>query len=123
GTIGDQCAQALERSRLLAAERSARERLAFLSEASAVLVSSLDYASTLAAVVRLIVPRLADICLIHVVDNGGVRRVAVAHADADGERSLREWAARPEVGDSRPHPIIADVAATGRPFIAFDGEF
>jgi serine phosphatase RsbU (regulator of sigma subunit) len=121
--LGDQCAQALERSRLLAGERTARERLAFLSEASAVLATSLDYSSTLAAVVRLAVPRFADVCLVHLNEDGRIRRVALAHVDPAGERRLRDWASRPEVGDDRPHPLIEQVAITGRPYIQFDGWF
>src|SRR3954464_16044646 len=63
--------QAEERARLLReqaarAEAEARqERLAFLADASSVLASSLDYEETFQNLARLIVPRLAEFCLIH----------------------------------------------------------
>jgi len=80
---------AAEREALLARERTARSdaeagqhRLAFLSEASVVLASSLDYGTTLEHVARLAVPVLADYCVIDVFDaDGTMRRVAAAHAD------------------------------------------
>jgi len=63
---------------------TARQRLAFLAEASRILSSSLDYETTLDHVARLVVPHLADWCTVHVVDTEGVvRQVAVAHADPD----------------------------------------
>jgi PAS domain S-box-containing protein len=59
-------------------ERSAQ----FLSEASRVLASSLDYATTLRSVARLAVPELADWCAVDLlVDDGKVERVAVEHPD------------------------------------------
>ena len=63
------------------AER-AEERFAYLAEASSVLASSLDYQTTLANVAQLTVPRLADWCVIHIVEeDGSVRELDVAHAD------------------------------------------
>src|SRR5581483_9620931 len=59
-TLAQQVAQALERTRLLAAEQMLRERLAFLAEAGEVLSSSLEYEQTLARLARLAVPQLAD---------------------------------------------------------------
>jgi PAS domain S-box-containing protein len=60
----------------------AATRARFLAEAGQVLASSLDYEDTLTAVVRLAVPRIADWCTMHVVDDSGeFRRLEVAHAD------------------------------------------
>ena len=54
----------------------------FMSEASRVLASSMDYAETLQRVARLAVPRLADWCGVDIVnDRGEIVRVAVHHAD------------------------------------------
>ncbi len=56
----------------------------FMSEASAVLASSLDYQKTLASVARLAVPALADWCAVDVVEEDGtVERLAVAHEDPE----------------------------------------
>ncbi|MDL5054297.1 PAS domain-containing protein [Oscillatoria laete-virens NRMC-F 0139] len=61
----------------------------FLSQASAVLASSLDYQTTLEQVARLAVPNLADWCVVHVVEeNGSISQLAVAHVDP----AKIEWA-------------------------------
>ena len=79
-----------ERQARLAAER-ARERLAFLAEASSALASSvLDLETTLAQVVELAVPRVADGCGIALVDDRGRSRiVAVSHLDPTKVERLR----------------------------------
>lgn len=63
--VADLAAQAMERGRLHATEVQAAARLAFLAEASEALASSLDYHETLAHVVRLMVPRVADAATVH----------------------------------------------------------
>ena len=87
--LGRRAALALDNARLFDAEQRARQaaerasaRAHFLSEASALLSSSLEEAEALGAVSRLAVPRLADWCAVDVLDDEGrVRRVALAHAD------------------------------------------
>jgi PAS domain S-box-containing protein len=101
--LARQCAQAMERARLYEMERQARaevestqERLVFLSEASAVLASSLDYEATLPVLARLVLPALADYCLIDVVEvNGQTRRIATAHADPEKEQALGKSGGNP----------------------------
>ena len=100
--LARQCAQALERARLRAAEdmaraasRQHRERLVLLAEASAALTSSLDYHATLATLAHMVVPRVADWCAVDVVDESGMpRRLAVAHIDPDKVRLADELARR-----------------------------
>jgi PAS domain S-box-containing protein len=53
----------------------------FLAEAGRALAASLDFNETLAAVARLAVPDIADWCAVDVLANGGLHRVATAHAD------------------------------------------
>jgi PAS domain S-box-containing protein len=66
----------------ISARRQSTRSIEFLSEASKVLASSLNYQSTLTAVANLCVPDLADWCAIDVVEaDGSLRRVVVAHAD------------------------------------------
>jgi PAS domain S-box-containing protein len=68
----------------ITARRQATRAIEFLSEASKVLASSLDYQTTLAAVARLSVPELADWCAIDVLESdGSLNRVAVAHVNAE----------------------------------------
>jgi len=66
-------------------ERKAAEwRRAFLTKASGVLSSSLDYETTLAQIARLIVTDLGDWCTIDVVeDDGEIRRLLVEHRDPE----------------------------------------
>jgi signal transduction histidine kinase/DNA-binding NarL/FixJ family response regulator len=80
---------ARQQARRRAAEEStARVRL--LAEASGLLGSSLDYEQTLERVVHLAVPRLADWCAIDLVEDDGVRRIALAHEDPDRAERARE---------------------------------
>lgn len=61
---------------------AAQQRLAFLSEASTILSSSLDYPTTLASVARMSVPILADWCVIHILGpDGALSQLATAHTD------------------------------------------
>lgn len=61
---------------------TARQRLAFLSEASNILASSLDYSSTLLGLAQLVVPKLADWCTVHIINQQGIpEQLAVAHQD------------------------------------------
>jgi PAS domain S-box-containing protein len=72
-----------ELARLMDRERAARgaaetaeRRSAFLADASALLDASLDYQTTLQNLADLVVPKLADVCFIDVIDHDGATRVA-----------------------------------------------
>lgn len=57
-------------------------QLTFLTEASEILGSSLDYSETLVNVARLITPKIADWCAIdEVEEDGSVKRLVVSHID------------------------------------------
>jgi signal transduction histidine kinase/GAF domain-containing protein len=89
--LGARAAVAVDNARLYQRERTAGQQLAFLAEASTTLVSSLDVETTLTNVAHLVVPEFADWCAVDVVDeDGGIRRLAVAHRDPD----KIEWAIR-----------------------------
>jgi PAS domain S-box-containing protein len=62
----------------------ARGRFAYLAEASSLLTASLDSDLTLAALTRFVVPTLANVCIVDLIDEERqeVRRVAVACAPA-----------------------------------------
>ncbi len=63
----------LAREQILRTKAEALEhRSSFLAEASRLLVSSLDYRTTLALVARLAVPTLADLCLVDVVGDNNL---------------------------------------------------
>jgi len=59
-----------------------RRHLEFLAEADAILVSSLDYETTLTNVAHLAVPKLGDWCAVDILESSGaIRSLAVAHVD------------------------------------------
>lgn len=64
-------------------------RVRALAEAGAVLAASEDYASALQSLADLMVPSLADWCVVDLVEANDVRRVAVAHPDPE-KRALAE---------------------------------
>jgi signal transduction histidine kinase len=71
-----------------AAEREER-RAAFLATSGQELAASLDYEHAIATLARLIVPNIAEICVIDLAESdGSLRRAAVAHRDAESERSM-----------------------------------
>lgn len=105
------------------AQKGLELRDRFLSEATATLMSSLDYEETLLRVARLAVPEVADWCAVDLVAEPGTRRqVAVAHRDpakaslaAELER-LRPTGLDPEygigrvirTGESELYPLVTE---------------
>jgi signal transduction histidine kinase/CheY-like chemotaxis protein len=90
------------------------QRLRILSEASNVLGTSLDYETTLASVARLVVPTLADACVIDLVEeDGSVRRLAPALDDREQQR-LQEILREERLDERGFHPVL-EVLRTGRP--------
>src|SRR5580765_2478364 len=96
--IGERIQAEAERARLFRAEQAARARAesaerrsTLLSESSAVLSSSLDAATTLRTVSRLVVPRFADWCIIDLVGRDNtLERVAVSASGPEAEGLLSE---------------------------------
>jgi signal transduction histidine kinase/ActR/RegA family two-component response regulator len=94
----------------------------FLLEASAALASSLDVEKTLARLAELAVPRLADACLVRLVDaDGNPAEAGVAHRDPACVPLMRGGLRR------FPSPESADwgvpwVLRTGRPELTADVE-
>jgi PAS domain S-box-containing protein len=78
----------IEQEQLIAEQAARREaeaqgqKAAFLAQASIELASSLDYEATLTRVARLAVPFLADWCMVDILDDQEIHRVAIAHQDA-----------------------------------------
>jgi PAS domain S-box-containing protein len=107
-------AQALERERDARAQaEEAATRARFLAEASVILDESLDYEATLATVSRLVVPWLADWCVVELVESdGSLRRVTVAHVEPEKVALAEEW--------SRRYPTPPD-AETGTVMVARTG--
>lgn len=59
------------------------QRSKLLAEASAILNRRNDYHLTLPVVANLVVPRLADWCSIHIVEDKSIRLMAISHVDQE----------------------------------------
>lgn len=93
--------QAEEREKLIReqaarAEAEARqERFAFLADASNVLAGSLDYDETFRNLAALVVPRVADFCIVLAAEeDGAMRQVAVAHRDPGADPDMEKLVAQ-----------------------------
>lgn len=88
---------------------------AFLAEASQILAEPLDYVTTLKHLTRLAVPRIADWCLVDMIENGQSRRIAFAHKSEAIEKStLRHLNDYPPRFFGRPIGGPVGVMETGR---------
>jgi PAS domain S-box-containing protein len=110
--------RALEREQAARAEaENSQRRTALLAEASRVLSSSFDYQTTLAALVRLAVPTLADYCALDIlVGDDSFERIGEAHVDPTKSMLLREVATFPRSALTASHPLIR-VMSTGQPVL------
>jgi hypothetical protein len=95
-----------------AAEREER-RTAFLGAAGQELAASLDYEQTIATLARLVVPNLAEMCVIDIAEqDASIRRVAVVHRNPEDEARFS-----PRVGTVQrqiPEALVR-IMASGEP--------
>jgi GAF domain-containing protein len=111
--LARQCGQALERTRLYDAEQearreaeAARSRLLFLSGASEVFSASLDPEIVLQGIARLVVPELADWCIVDLLEEDGtIRQTAVSHVTPSMEAVARELRTRYPPDPDLPHAV------------------
>lgn len=98
----------------ITSQRQTHDSLGFLSEASKIFASSLDYSKTLTAIANLAVPKIADWCSIEMLnDHNQVELLAVKHIDP----KKVEWAKelrRKNPTDMRSDKGIAAVIKTGK---------
>ena len=111
----------LVREQLARAEAvTARRRLALLAAAGPALSASLDYQETLERITRLLVPELADWCLLDIVEeDGNVNQLASAHADPEMEDLLRSLREHRRFGEGDPGST-AEVLRTGKSVVLAD---
>jgi PAS domain S-box-containing protein len=82
-TMGEQCAYALERARVYDAERRARGALSLLAAIGEELARSLQPDAALRTLADLVVPSLADQCIVDIVVGDDVRRLVVVNANPE----------------------------------------
>jgi len=85
----------------------------FLSNATKLLASSLDMMATLEQLANLTVPELADWCVVDVLKDGQLERVAIAHWDRTKIAVAREWSRR-YPSDIQTSGGIGQVIRTGQ---------
>ena len=96
--------------------KATEKRLKLLADAGSILGKSVDYQDSLNELAQMVVPDLADWCVVDVVEpESGLRRVAVAHEDPNlVELALevqRRWPSNIEEGPA------GEVLKTGEPFL------
>src|SRR3954454_3281377 len=108
-----------ETARTLRPVIAPRDALEFLPRAGAVLADSLNHEQTLAHVVELVVPEIADWCGVYIADgDGGEREITSRHADPELERVLVEIRRRRREESDSSESLR--VLATGRSILATD---
>ena len=106
-------ALAVDNARLYEEANRARERLAFIANASELLARSLDLEQTLDQFARLAVPRLGDWCSIELKDEAGeIRNAATAHVDPEKVKLAEGLRTRYPI-DSEDPTGVANVIRTG----------
>lgn len=100
-------------------------RTAFLADTTAALISTLDVEEALARLARIVVPRFADWCVIDLLEDGRIRRVAIAHREPARVQALggavRAEFPLPELSEAAlarvlrgaPSVVIRDLAELG----------
>jgi signal transduction histidine kinase/ActR/RegA family two-component response regulator len=85
----------------------AEEEQKFLSDATTILASSLDYTATLDAVAHMAARYLADYCLVDLLeDDGSITRLIVAHRDPAREAAWRKMQRRFPVAPNSRHTVV-----------------
>jgi signal transduction histidine kinase/integral membrane sensor domain MASE1/ActR/RegA family two-component response regulator len=113
--LGHQVGQFIERTRAEVGRERAQKHQALMAEAGRILGSSLDYKVTLSSVCKLVVPMLADWCVLDlVVGDEGPRTFEIAHSDPEKMKLAEELRGRyPPHPDADRGPM--KVLRTGEP--------
>lgn len=98
----------------IAERRQIEYNLRFLSEASKLLASSLDYQTTLTHVTYLAVPHIADWCTVDMRTGEGIQQLALAHVDPEKVQWARELN-RANPPDPQAPTGVPNVLRTGKP--------
>ena len=112
-SLGDHCAQALERARLYDAEHRAREALDLLATVGVRLAGTLDPDDALRTLASLVVPAISDQCVVDLVEHGQIRRLVAVHADPalqEAARVLEGFA--PDLNSDTPVAVAIRTATT-----------
>ena len=101
----------------ITARHRAEHAAQLLADAGVLLASSLDMHETLDHLAAIVVPRLASVCVVDLVQDGELERVVTRAEAAEYERELRELRERVPIASLPTHPVHG-VVATGEAFLA-----
>ena len=94
--------------------RKSEAGLRFLADAGDVLAASLDFETTLVSVAHLAVPRIADWCVVDVLDEGGApRRMVAVHVDPAKQELIHRFRGYSPDPDNLDDPVTR-VLRSGR---------
>jgi GAF domain-containing protein len=116
-TLAQLCAGALARARRYRSEQDARERATLLARAGAALDASIGVEARLRRLLQVLVPSVADVCILELSDGEETIPVIVGAGEPDAQRAfldLRARASRAEAG------YAEQVRATGEPVLLTD---
>ncbi len=112
--VARQCGEAIRRTALDGERRRRAQRLALLAEAGAAFARTLDYRTTLAEVAKLAVPRLADCCIVDVVEATGLHQLAAVHVEPEKLTAVAELERRYPSDPDEPRSAVGEVLRSGR---------
>lgn len=92
-----------------------QDKILFLSTASKILSSSIDYNVTLVSIAKLVVESVADFCMIDILDDERLQRVVVKMSDQKKNAIAQKFYDFPP--DPRNQNAIYDAAKTSSPII------
>lgn len=97
-----------ERDRLVIAEQTERasaaeRRFEFLAEANSTLAACPDFGAVLDSAARLVIPALADLCCVDVVEDSRINRLLVAQEESSPRSLARELRYRYPLDPAAPH--------------------
>ncbi|MEV7469502.1 SpoIIE family protein phosphatase [Streptomyces kronopolitis] len=95
-------------------EKEAREDLAFVLDASTAITREPHFTDCLQCLARLTVPTLAPLCTVHVLEDGGTRRIAVAAATRADEDFLASPGVRDRIDEAVAHVLASGSTETDR---------
>ena len=116
-SLATRAALAVDNSLLFEEVQREEQRRRFLADAGLRLVESLDSEKTLAAVVEMTVPQLADFCTVDLLDaSGDLTRVAIAHVDPEKVAWVRELS-QPSPAATVAREWLSRVVRSGAPVL------
>lgn len=101
--------------REISERRRAEQAQRMLAESGRLLAGSLDFDTTLESIARLIVPAVADWCVIDLLEGDRVRRAVVVPADPAKNTWAQELREHYPVALDVPENIVVRVVRSGRP--------